>query len=92
MSRGSGRSSSWGRLGEGRVLGNYGKAVPEDLNLKFRSRFNHTFTNHGCLHYAIPKTLYSFKEKRAGKQGIVNFCFKFFKMRFSRFWKCLKAI
>ena len=38
------------------------KPVLEDLNLKFRSKFNH-----GCLHCAIPKALYIFKGKRANK-------------------------
>ena len=36
------------------------KTVPEDLNLKFRSKFNHSFTNHGCLHYAALKALSGF--------------------------------
>ena len=27
-------------------------AVLEDLNIKFRSKFNHGFTNRGCLHKA----------------------------------------
>ena len=26
-------------------------AVPDDLNLKCRSKFNHDFTNHGCFHF-----------------------------------------
>ena len=38
------------------------KAVPEDLNLKLRSKFNNGFTNHGCLHCAILK---AFKKERA---------------------------
>ena len=29
------------------------KAVPEDLNMKFRLKFNHGFTNRSCLHCAI---------------------------------------
>ena len=32
-----------------------------NLKLKFRSKFNHDFTNHGYLHSAAWKTLYSFK-------------------------------
>ena len=31
------------------------KAVPVDLNMKFISKFNHGFTNRGCLHCAILK-------------------------------------
>ena len=48
-----------------------GKAVPGDLNLKFRSKFNHDFTNHRCLDYA--KTLYDFIGKRAHKVIGSNF-------------------
>ena len=36
-----------------------------DFNLKFRSTFNHGFTNHGYLRCAILKALYNFKVKRA---------------------------
>ena len=43
------------------------KTVPENLNLKFRSKFIHGFANNGCLHCAILKALYGFKEKRAHK-------------------------
>ena len=45
------------------------KAVPEDLNLQFRSKFNHGlgFTNHGRLQCAILKDLYGLKEKRTHK-------------------------
>ena len=32
------------------------KAVPKDLKMKFRSKFNHGFTNRGCLHCVILKT------------------------------------
>ena len=31
------------------------KAVLKDLKMKFRSKFNHGFTNRGCLHCAILK-------------------------------------
>ena len=31
--------------------------------MKFRSKYNHDFTNHGCLHCTILKALYSPKEK-----------------------------
>ena len=60
------------------------KAVPEHLNQKFRSKFNH-----GYLHCAILKALYGFKEKRAHKAR--DFSFKIFKLRFWRFWNCLKT-
>ena len=40
------------------------KTVRWDLNLKFRSKFNHGFTNH-C--YAILKALHGLKEKRTHK-------------------------
>ena len=36
------------------------KAVPENLNLKLRSKFNH-----GCMRCAFLEVLCSFKEKRA---------------------------
>ena len=39
------------------------KIVPGNLNLKFSLKFNHGFTNHGCLYCAILKSLYGFKEK-----------------------------
>ena len=45
----------------------FSKAVPDDQNLKFRSKFNHDFTNYRYLDYAILKTLYDFIEKRAHK-------------------------
>ena len=35
------------------------------MNLKFRSKFNHGFTNHGYLHSAVWKALYNFNIKRA---------------------------
>ena len=38
--------------------------IPEDLNLKFKSKFNPAFTDHGCLHCAILKALYGFKRKK----------------------------
>ena len=46
------------------------KVVPEDLNMKFRSKFNHDFINRGCLHCAILKAC-------KGRD--------MFEMRFSRF-------
>ena len=56
--------------------------------MKFRSKFNNGFTNRGCLHCAVLKALYNFKEKRAHKardmqyllQNIQNEIFKILKM------------
>ena len=53
----------------------FSKAVPEDFNMKFRSKFNHGFTNRGCFHCA---TL-SLQGKRC------NFSFEMFGMKLSRF-------
>ena len=64
------------------------KAVPENLNLKLRSKFNHGFTNHGCMRCAFLEVLYSFKEKRADKARY--FFFKIFKMRFFEILKMFK--
>ena len=36
------------------------KAVPEVLDMKYRSEFKHAFTNRGCLHCAILQDLHSF--------------------------------
>ena len=44
-----------------------------DLNVKFISEFNHSFTNHGFLYTAILKALYDFKEKEPSSQEICNF-------------------
>ena len=44
--------------------------------MNFVSKFNHSLTSRDCLHCAILKTLYNFKEKRAHKayrQEICNF-------------------
>ena len=43
------------------------KAIPEHLNLKFKSKINPGFTNHGCLHCAVLKSLYGFQETRDHK-------------------------
>ena len=32
-------------------------SVPEDLNMKFKSKFNHGFINRGCLYCGILKAL-----------------------------------
>ena len=55
--------------------------------MKCRSEFINGFTNRGCLHCAILKALHGFKEKEPIRQEIWNFSFK---MRFSRFSKCLQ--
>ena len=60
-----------------------GKTVSENLNLKFRSKFNHDFTNNGCLHCVILKSLSNFKETDN---------FKILNVRFLRSSKCLKTI
>ena len=38
-----------------------------DLDMKFISKFSNGYTNGGCLHCAILKALYGFKDKRAHK-------------------------
>ena len=56
--------------------------------MKFISKFNHGFTNRGCLHCAVLKALYGFKEKRGHKvtemqffnQNGQNLIFKILKM------------
>ena len=65
--------------------------MPEAVDIKHRSKFKHGFTNHGYLHCAILKALRGFQEKEPTIQGICNFFFKMFKMRFSRFSKWLKT-
>ena len=49
------------------------KAVPKNLNMKYRSEFKHGFTNHSCLHCAILKALHGFKEKSANKARDMQF-------------------
>ena len=39
------------------------KNAPEDLNMKLRSKVNPSFIKHECLHFAVLKALYGFKEK-----------------------------
>ena len=41
--------------------------------MKFKSKFNRGFTNHGCLHCAVLKALYGFKGKRADKSRDMQF-------------------
>ena len=63
-----------------------------NLKLKFRSKFNHDLTNHGCLHHALWKPLYNFKKKEPMRQVINNFSFRVFKiMRSLTSSKCLKT-
>ena len=42
-------------FGGQKELINSSKAVPKDFKMKFRSKFDHDFTNPGCLHCAILK-------------------------------------
>ena len=64
------------------------KAVPEVLDMKYRSKFKHGFTNQGYSHCAILKSLYGFQEKRTLKsrdmqfllQDVPNEIFKISKM------------
>ena len=44
-----------------------------NLKLKFRSKVNHGFTNHGCLHSAVWKALYNLKYKEPRRQHITIF-------------------
>ena len=64
------------------------KAVPEVLDMKYRSEFKHGFTDRGYLHCATLITLHGFQEKRAHRskhmlfflQNVPNEIFKIFKM------------
>ena len=63
----------WGK-GFSVFLGGTGMGlVVNYLNIKFRSKFNHGFTNRDCLHCAILKALYGFKEKMSpqGKRYVI---------------------
>ena len=53
----------WERL----VGGLWETTISENLNMKFRSNFNHGFANRGCLHCAVLKALHGFKEKSGHK-------------------------
>ena len=53
------------------------KALPEDFNPQFRSKFNHGFTTHGCFHCATLKALSSFKEKQDRKSIFLSKCSDF---------------
>ena len=66
------------------------KGVPEVLDIKYRAEFKHAFTDCGCLHRAFPKALQGFQEKEPASQGICNFSFKMFKVRFFKMLKMFK--
>ena len=55
------------------------KVVPEDLNMKFRSKFNHDFINRGCLHCAILKACKG-RDMQFFLQNVQNEIFKILKM------------
>ena len=50
--------------------------LQRNLKLKFRSKFNHDFTNNGYLHSAVWKALYNFKIKRAQEARHNQFFFQ----------------
>ena len=50
--------------------------LKKNLKLKFRLKFNHTFTNHGYLQSPVWKTLYNFKIKRAQNARNNQFLFQ----------------
>ena len=62
-----------------------------DLNIKFISKFNHGFTNLGCLHCAIRKALYGFKVKRAYKARDMQFFLQIVQNEIFKIWKDLKT-
>ena len=55
---------------------NYPVKLQRNLKLKFRSKFNHGFTNHGYLHSAVWKALHNFKIKRAQEARHNQFFFQ----------------
>ena len=54
--------------------------LQRNLKLKFRSKFNHDFTNHGSLYSSVWNVLYNFKKKVPRRQDITNFSFKMFEI------------
>ena len=52
------------------------KTIPEDLNLKFKSKANHGLTNHGWLHCAFPRDLFGFQETRVHEETDSQFLFQ----------------
>ena len=64
--------------------------VEVNFNMKFRSIFNHGFTNHGCLHCAVLKALYSVKEKRAHKARAIQFYLQNVKIEIFKIMKMFK--
>ena len=59
--------------------------------MKYRLEFKHGFTNCGYLYCVILKALHGFQEVRALKSGDVEFFFKMFQMRFSKFSKFFRT-
>ena len=55
------------------------KAVPEDLNMKFRSKFNYCFINRGYFHYAILKACKG-RDMQFFLQNVQNEIFKILEM------------
>ena len=77
MSRGVGKKGFHGGDWAGAIRKLvYSKALPENLNLKCRSKFNQDFTNYGCLQWAILNILHGFKEKKSPE------CKRFFQIFF----------
>ena len=50
--------------------------LQRNLKLKFRSEFNHGFTNHGYLRIAVWKVLYNFKIKKIQRARENQFFFR----------------
>ena len=61
------------------------KAVPEVLDVKYRSEVKHGYTNRGYLHCVILNLYIVLRKIEPIRQEICKFYFKMFKMRFSRF-------
>ena len=74
------------------------KAAPEVLDMKYRSKFKHCFTNRSYLHCAILKAFYGFQEKRVDKsidmqfflRNVPNEILKIFKV-FEKNMKLIRA-
>ena len=73
-------------------MGNFvsSRAVPEVLNMKYRSAFKHGVTNRRCLHCAILKVLYGFKEKGAHNARDMLFFLQNVKNKISKILKMFK--
>ena len=59
--------------------------------MKFRSEFKHGFTNHGCLHCAILKSLHGFKEKGTHKSRDMQLFFQNVQNEIFKILKCFKT-